>query len=587
MAAPLAVLVALLVGSVPTGYLVARRLRGVDIHRLSPHNLGLLTVARAAGVPTLVVVTVADLAKGAGGVLLAARIASGDWAVAASAAGVVLGHVYSPYWLLVARAYTRMKGVVVGVGALIALALLDVAAWYAAIVPVVVGGVLLVGPRLISGRWGYLSLGAVGGAVALPLTLVVTGTRPALMWLSVAYALITIWNHKEHLLRIADGVEPRLGDRLPLPSLGDREAACAFLIHPMTVDYIWLVDRFAPLAALRRLGLLPDGPVRWLARFLRPMKVDELRTVTADGRAARIYLIGVAMLPDQIRSNPALAVRRAVEAAHLAASLGATVLGLGAYWSVVGNKGVDVQAQSPIAITNGGAYTAGTVKRAVPFILERLRARGGEVTGATAAVVGANGVVGFGICRALLGHVGRLIMVGTDQERLERSRELLARRAPGAVIEATVSYDPLREADVIFTATSHPRPVLFPQHVRPGALVFDLGRPPDVDPSVAAVPGVEVIPGGVVRLPGRPDVPVYFDYSQYGPGLVPACLAETVIIALDNAYDRVSLGDRTRSEHVDYFVERAEALGFEVATGARAAETVLAGRGSERRRGGR
>ena len=34
-----------------------------------------------------------------------------------------------------------------------------------------------------------------------------------------------------------------------------------------------------------------------------------------------------------------------------------TVFGLGAYWSVVGNKGEDVQAQSEIPITNGGAYT--------------------------------------------------------------------------------------------------------------------------------------------------------------------------------------------------------------------------------------
>jgi predicted amino acid dehydrogenase len=576
-----AVAIAILIGSLPSGSLVARRLRGVDIHRLSPHNLGLLTVAQAAGVPTLVVVTVADLLKGALGVLLAARIAPGDWAVAASAAGVVLGHVYSPYWLLVARAYTRMKGVVVGVGALVALAALDIAAWYAAIVPVAVGGLLLAGPRLVTGRWGYLSMGAVGGAVALPVTLAVTGTRPAVMWLSVAYALITVWNHKEHLLRIADGVEPRVGDRLPLPSLGDREAACAFLIHPMTVDYLWLVDRFRGLAALRRWGLLPDALVRWLALFLRPMKVDELRTVTTDGRTARVYLIGVAMLPDQIRTHSARAVRRAVEAAHLAASLGATVLGLGAYWSVVGNKGTDVQAQSPVAVTNGGAYTAGTVKRAVPFILERLRARGGDPEGATAAVVGANGVVGFGICRALLGHVGRLIMVGTDQARLERSRELLVRRAPGAVVEATTRYDRLPDADVIFTATSNPQPVLFPQHVRPGALVFDLGRPPDVDPSVAGVPGVEVIPGGVVRLPGEPDVPVYFDYRQYGPDVVPACLAETVIIALDGAYDRVSLGERTKSDNIDYFVERAEALGFEVATGRHAgAETVLAGRPS-------
>ncbi len=560
-----AVVLAALIGSLPTGYVAARRLRGVDIHRFSPHNLGLVTVAQAAGVPTLAAAVGLDLLKGALGVLVAAWLAAGDWTLAAAAAGVVLGHVYSPYWRFVVRAHTRMKGVVVGIGALIALGGLGAVPWAVAVVPVAVAVLLLVGPRLIGKRWGFLSLGAVGGGLAVPMTMAAAGAGPAFVALGAAYALITIWNHKEHLLRIADGVEPRLGDRLPLPALGDREAVCAFLIHPMTVDYIWQADRFRWVSALSRRGLIPERVVRWLIRFARPMKVDELRSIaTADGRSARVYLIGVPMLPDQIRSESGLAVRRAVEAAQLAANLGATVLGLGAYWSVVGNKGIDVQAQSPIAITNGGAYTAGTVKMAVPTILARLRSRGIDPSGATAAVVGANGVVGFGICRALVGHVGRLIMVGTDEERLRRSKELLVRRALGTSVDTTTSYDLLSEAQVVFTATSHPQPIIFARHVRPDALVVDLGRPPDVDPSVAAVPGVEVIPGGVVRLPGTPDVPAYFDYSQYGPGLVPACLAETLIIALDGCHDRVSLGDRTKTEHIDYFVERGRAAGFEV-----------------------
>jgi predicted amino acid dehydrogenase len=302
------------------------------------------------------------------------------------------------------------------------------------------------------------------------------------------------------------------------------------------------------------------------------MKVDDWHPIiTADGLRARVYLIGVPLLPDQIRAEPVLAVRRAIQAAHLAANLGATVLGLGAFWSVVGNKGVDVQAHSPIAVTNGGAYTAGTIKMAVPLVLQRLRARGGDPARATAAVVGANGVVGFGICRSVVEHVGRLIMVGTDQARLDRSKELLQRRYPAAVLEATTSLERLREADVIFTATSDPDPVVFASHVRPGCLLFDLGRPPDVDDSVMAMPGVEVIPGGIVRLPGDPRGQI--EDLGYGIGLVPACLAEAIIIALDECYDRVSLGERTQSENIDYFVTRAAELGFEVQTsGARRAE---------------
>lgn len=573
VASLIAVLISVTLGSLPAGYLAGRRLRGLDIRRLSPHNLGLGTVAEAAGTPTLALVTALDLLKGALAVVVAHVLSGADWTLALSSAGVIAGHAYAPLRWLAPRATTRMKGVAVAMGTLVALAAIGAIPW--AVIAICLGvaaGVLAI-PRVIYHRWGYLSLAAVLGAVSLPVALWLLGGRAPYVVLGAAYALLTIWNHKEHLLRIADGIEPRLGERLPLPSLIGGEAVCAFMIHPLAVADVWDTNRFRWLRPLYQWGLIPDRAVRWIARFMRPMKVDDINPIiTADGRRARVYIVGAPLLPDQIRAEPALAVHRAVQTAEMAASLGATVLGLGAFWSVVGNKGVDVQARSPIAITNGGAYTAGTIKMAVPLVLARLQARGADPARATAAVVGANGVVGFGICRAVIGHVGRLIMVGTDQERLDRSTDTLRRRYPGTAIETTTQLATLREADVIFTATSDPKPVIFPEHVKPGCLLFDLGRPLDVDASVKAVPGVEVIPGGVVRLPGDPRGQLDLGY---GTGLVPACLAETIILALDGTHDRASLGDRTRSENIDYFVERAAAIGFEVQTGGQ--ESTLTG----------
>ncbi len=453
-----------------------------------------------------------------------------------------------------------------------ALAAVGEVSWGAVVVPAAVAAATLVLPRLVRGRWGFLSLATVLAGVAAPVVLTVTGAPAPYAVGAALYALVTLWNYKEHLARIADGTEPRVDERLPLPGRPGEDAVCAFLIHPMTVEDFWQARRFRWLEPLYRRGVVTARALRRLARYVRPMKVDDVHPiVTADGRRVRVYLIGVPLFPDQIQADPRLAVRRAVEAAQLAANLGATVLGLGAYWSVVGNKGADVQARAPIAITNGGAYTAGTVKMVVPFVLERLRRRGVDPAEVTAAVVGANGVVGFGICRAVAAHVRRLIMLGRHQERLARSRDLLARRHPRLAIAATTDYAALREADVIFSATSEPAPVVYPEHVKPGALLVDLGRPPDVHPAVARVDGVELVAGGVVRLPGAPRGQLDFGY---GPGNVPACLAETVIIGLERAYDRVSLGDRTRSEDIEYFVARGAALGFEVLAGPPVPETA-------------
>jgi predicted amino acid dehydrogenase len=128
-------------------------------------------------------------------------------------------------------------------------------------------------------------------------------------------------------------------------------------------------------------------------------------------------------------------------------------------------------------------------------------------------------------------------------------------------VEIGIDVTACTEADIIFTATSNVDPLILPEHVRPGAVLYDMGRPFDVHPDVMNVPGVTLIPGGVVRPPGkmRGRVDVHF-----GAGCIPACMSETILIALDECYDRRSLGEGTKSENIDYFVGLAERLGFEV-----------------------
>jgi len=82
-----------------------------------------------------------------------------------------------------------------------------------------------------------------------------------------------------------------------------------------------------------------------------------------------------------------------------------------------------------------------------------------------------------------------------------------------------------------------------------------------LDDSVTQIPGVRVIPGGVVRPPGNMTSQVNL---HFGEGQVPACLAETLILAATGEYDRKSLGAQTLTENINFFVEQAETLGFKV-----------------------
>ena len=551
--AALLLTVAFLVGSVPAGQVLLSR-AGVNVRLNNPYNLGVENVLRRVG-PGLAFSSAAlDFFKGFLAVLMASSLHQPEVTVLAALAAY-LGHLYPPARLY-GETLPRGRGNLVLVGTLAALSVTGALPLWTVLLPLLVyAGV--------TGYWGYVSLATVLGLLTLTVLIAALPT-PIPVKLAVLGLLVSAtWRFKENLGRILDGTEPRFGDDVPMAGKRSDEVVAAFMIHPMTLENFWSAQRFAFLKPLVERGVVTEKSVRQLAEKFRPMKVGELRGIrTVDGKSIRCYLISAPLLPDVFTTQPELATQRAIEGARLAHELGAEVFGLGAFWSVVGNKGVDVQAAVPeITVTNGGAYTSGSIKAAIPGIVAHFAGSGRDLKTATAGIVGANGVVAFGIARTVAPQVGKVIMLGRDMDRLERSAATLRRAAKETEIVTTTSYDTLHEADLIFTATSDPNPVIFPQHVKPGAWIFDEGRPADVDESVARVPGVRIIPGGVVRPPGGMTSNIDL---QFGEGQVPACLAETLIIAATGEHDRKSLGPQTLTENINFFVEQAGKLGFTV-----------------------
>lgn len=548
----LLLVLAFLVGSLPLGHWLLRRL-GVDPRVNSAYNLGVENVLRRVGPGPAAASAGLDAAKGFLAVLMASALGSPEVCVLAGLAAY-LGHLNPPRFLY-GDTPPRGRGNLVLVGVLAGLSVSGLSLWLT-VPPVVVYAAAL-------GYWGYASGATLLGLLAFAALVAVSPLGIPAKLGALGLLVAAGWRFKENLGRILDGTEPRsLGD---VPVAGKRadQVVTAFMIHPMTLENFWQSRRFAWMKPLVDRGVISEASVRRMAENLRPMKVGELHGIkTNEGKEIRCYLLSSPLLPDVFRDQPELATRRAIEGARLAQELGAEVFGLGAFWSVVGNKGVDVQAAVPdLTITNGGAYTSGTIKAAIPGILRHFEETGRDLKQATAGIVGANGVVAFGIARTIAPQVGKVIMIGRDMERLERSANTLRRAAKDTEIVTTTSYDTLREADLIFSATSDPNPVIFPEHVKPGTWIFDEGRPADAHESVLDVPGVRLIPGGVVRPPGGMTSNIDL---QFGEGAVPACLAETLIIAATGEHHRKSLGPQTLTENINFFVEQAERLGFEV-----------------------
>jgi acyl phosphate:glycerol-3-phosphate acyltransferase len=92
VAAGLLGVAALLLGSIPTAYIVVHRLKGVDIRRVGSQNVGTLNTFHQVGIGGALVVLAVDVAKGALAALLPAWIGAPIWTLYLTAALVVAGH---------------------------------------------------------------------------------------------------------------------------------------------------------------------------------------------------------------------------------------------------------------------------------------------------------------------------------------------------------------------------------------------------------------------------------------------------------------------------------------------------------------
>lgn len=546
-----AALLGYLIGSLPLGSMLIRRLSGRDPASFAAHNMGVENVMRFVGPRIAVAAFLVDLLKG-----VAALALAGGHPLAAL--GVFAGHLY-PLPVAVFSKAPRGRGNGVLLGVLIGLVVFTVIPFWLALATAVVFAAVL-------GLSRYVALATLVALAVLSVAGTAAGLGLAFVLTSVGILALALWRHKSSIARMMDGTEARLGDPPAVLGSDPRVVRTAFMVHPIFLEDLWQPNSLRWLQWLYERGIINEKRLRMILPHIRPLLHGEFKGIELpDGRELRVMIITGALLPDMIRTDQELATQMAIRGARFARELGAEAVGLGAFWSTVGNKGIEVQEAVPdIVITNGGAYTAASVKAAVPGLLDSFREAGGSLETATAAVIGANGVVAFGVARTIADQVGRLILVGRDLERLQRSADTLSRKYRELQISVTTDIGAAREADLIFTATSDPEPVLFPQHVKPGAWIFDLGRPADADESVREVPGVHLVPGGVVRPPGEMDAGVVD--VHFGDGMVPACMAETMIMAANQSYDRRSLGPTTRSADIDFYLAEGARLGFEIIT---------------------
>ena len=182
-----------LIGSIPTGQIIARS-RGVDLHQAGSGNIGATNVLRTTGRLPAFFTLIGDMFKGIMAVLLARYFEVGMTYEGMIGIMAVLGHNFSIF-----LNFRGGKGVATSLGALIVYAPL------AGLATIVLWLVTVLITR-------YSSLGAIISFSLLPLTVLLFDAKEKLP-ISVLMSIILLMRHRDNIGRLIQGTESKVGKK--------------------------------------------------------------------------------------------------------------------------------------------------------------------------------------------------------------------------------------------------------------------------------------------------------------------------------------------------------------------------------------
>ena len=193
------------IGAIPSGYLLVKKLKNIDIRTVGSGNVGATNAARVLGKWGFFAVFACDMLKGFVSALIGWWILGADGAclggvmskyypsyVLIAAVLVMLGHIYTVF-----LNFKGGKGVATGVGIFMALAPVPLAIAAAAF------GVVLYLSRMVS-------LSSITAATVLAVSVLLIHTTILMKVFTVLIAAFVIFKHRSNIKRIMNGEESRV-----------------------------------------------------------------------------------------------------------------------------------------------------------------------------------------------------------------------------------------------------------------------------------------------------------------------------------------------------------------------------------------
>jgi fatty aldehyde-generating acyl-ACP reductase len=325
----------------------------------------------------------------------------------------------------------------------------------------------------------------------------------------------------------------------------------AFLFNPVNLKQI---REFWPLTRI-----MPDFFVK---SFLKDQgfKISSLKTFkSSQNKEIQGYLIVSPLLPEQtIELDEELVLDKIITASYLARDLGAELLGLGGYASVVADKKPMLHKHLKTPVTSGTSFTAWSAIEA----LHRLaKAKKLKLKESTLAISGASSSIGSLCARKLSASFGKIILSSREKRKLEDLKKDILQLNPVEIIIEEDAGKAISGADVIIAASTEKDSRFNIADVKPNCVILDVCLFCHFAAKNHNRQDITVVEGGIVRLPHEP-------HSHMSMGLpkdmVSASMAETMILTFEEKFSTCSLGENINLDKLEPIADFAVRHGFEV-----------------------
>jgi predicted amino acid dehydrogenase len=330
----------------------------------------------------------------------------------------------------------------------------------------------------------------------------------------------------------------------------------SFIVHPRSLSEL------RKLVFLKAIPIVPFGPVDFIKsqclkrKVVKPIftfsRVVSHQNISCSGKVFCIFL-----LPDQILNLQSTAVDLVEKACHQAQDQGAWINGLGGLLGAIGSRGKEIAERVTSSITTGNSLTVYSTMATFERLQRELDL---DLSSGKIVIVGFPGSISLAIARILAKKGFNLILVSRRKTPfLDRFISEL-KESFTAKIEITEDLrHSLNQGGIIFTATSTGQ-IIDPDLLPTGSIVLDIAQPRDVIKKRRKRRDILIIDGGVVTLPK--DTPSRYRFANWETNDVPACLAETMVLALEGESKSFSLGRELNLEKIEEIGRKSKMHGF-------------------------